>query len=433
MNKSDSERVAEYLENLGYQESSRTEADLVVITTCGVRQSAEDRIYGLIPGIKKSNPNARIILTGCLSERGDIKKKLAGKVDIWLPIRELPHLDAWLEDKIDSKPLGGEQYLNLPAKHSSGFSAFIPIGNGCDNYCAYCVVPYARGSEVYRPAQDIADEAKELIKKGYKEINLIAQNVNSYKSNQAGGNIVDFAALLRMINDIPGDFWIRFATSHPKDMSVGLISAVAECEKVCEHIHLPVQAGDDKVLQAMNRHYTVKHYRRLIKKIRDILDKPASKEKGAGAWRSPTAITTDIIVGFPGETREQFDNTKKLFEKIKFDMAYIARYSPRPQTSAGKLQDNVSKGEKKKREEELTTILRKTARKINQEYIGHIVPVMIFGRAKTGEIIVRTRTGKNVKIHLSKAGAKNRLNPGQIIKAKIIKAGDFSLAGELDE
>jgi tRNA-2-methylthio-N6-dimethylallyladenosine synthase len=269
MNKSDSERIAGYLEKQGYIWSqNKNEADLVVVTTCGVRQSAEDRVYGIVPRIKRENPQTKIVLTGCLSNREDVKKRLKDKVDIWLPITQLGNLANKLKTKIQIKDnrsgssISG--YLKINPKYSSRFSAFVPIGNGCNNFCTYCVVPYARGREVYRPAEDIMKEVKELVKSGYKEIILIAQNVNSYKSQIAtnlntNSHKLNFSDLLRLVNSIEGNFWIRFATSHPKDMSDDLIRVIAEASKVCEHIHLPVQAGDNEILRAMNRNYTVEH------------------------------------------------------------------------------------------------------------------------------------------------------------------------------
>lgn len=396
MNKSDSERIAGYLEKLGINyEADKYQADLVVVNTCGVRQSAEDRAYGIIPKIKKVNPKVKIILTGCLSERKDVKKRLGNKVDIWLPIVNLGKL---------SKKLQYDNYLKLQPKYKSKFSAFVPIGNGCNNFCAYCVVPMARGREVYRSAEDIINEVKELVKKGYKEIILIAQNVNSYKSKD-----VHFPELLKMVNEIPGDFWIRFATSHPKDMSDELIEIITKSEKVCEHIHLPVQAGDNEVLKKMNRNYTVEHYKGLIKKIRKAM---------------PNAlITTDIIVGFPSETKEQFNNTAKLFKEVKFDMAYIAQYSPRPGTTAEKLKDDVDKEEKKRREEELMKILRKTALENNKKYINKVVDILI-EREKNKVYFGKTKTSKVVKIESSKDLR------GKFIKVKITKAQDFGLEGE---
>ena len=408
MNKSDSERMASLLEQRGYKKTDKKyRADLVVVNTCGVRQMSEDRIYGFIPGIKKVNKKAKIILTGCLAERKDVKRRLKDYVDVWLPI---------------GKMINGERqndYLKIIPKYESKLSAYVPIGNGCDNFCSYCVVPYARGREIYRPAKDIIAEAHGLIKRGYKEIILIAQNVNSYNNPptpllKGGLRGLDFADLLKQVDNIKGDFWIRFITSHPKDMSDKLIKAIASSEKVCRHIHLPVQAGDDKVLRAMNRKYTVKHYVNLIKKIRLAMP--------------DASIATDIIVGFPGETKKQFDNSAKLMKQVKFDLAYIVRYSPRPGTAAFKMIDNVSKAEKKRREEKLMKILRQTALDNNKKYIGKTVRVLVEGKNKRNELFGSTETAKAVKI-LNASGNGNLV--GKFVNVKISKAQDFGLAGEI--
>ncbi|MFA4941784.1 MAG: tRNA (N6-isopentenyl adenosine(37)-C2)-methylthiotransferase MiaB [Patescibacteria group bacterium] len=423
MNKSDSERIAGYLEDNGFAlASSEIKANLVVLTTCGVRQSAEDRVYGFVGKIKKQNPKAKIILTGCLSDRQDVRKRLGEQVDVWLNINDLPKLMSKLfGERKKNKPTS---YLKIKPKYNSKISAFVPIGNGCDNFCAYCVVPYARGREIYRPAQEILKEVKDLVAKGCKEIVLIAQNVNSYvdvlKSTgssrrrsappQDDRGIINFSKLLKKVNDVPGNFWIRFATSHPKDMSDELIKTIANCQKVCQHIHLPAQAGDDKILSAMNRKYTAAHYKNLIKKIRKAMPE--------------AAITTDIIVGFPGETKKQFSNTIKLFKEIKFDMAYIAQYSPRFGTAAFKLKDNVSREEKKRREEELMKILRKTALENNKKYLGKTTEVLVSGESKKREQYGYTKTNKNVKIKMS------NVKSGEFVKVKITKVEDFGMEGE---
>jgi tRNA-2-methylthio-N6-dimethylallyladenosine synthase len=475
MNKSDSERIAGCLNNLGYKRSdNKYQADLIIINTCGVRQSAEDRVYGIIPRIKKANLRVKIILAGCLSERKDVKRRLREQVNIWLPIKELPKLSKVMPTKKGWRSLKVcEDYLKIKPEYSSKHSAFVPIGNGCNNFCSYCVVPYARGPEVYRPAADIIDEVKKLVKRGYKEIILIAQNVNSYKYNatpfaeatevknaandmrlpslklrklkmlriannaKKDGNI-GFVQLLRMVDDIDGDFWIRFATSHPKDMSEELIETVAKCKKVCEHIHLPAQSGDNQILKAMNRNYTIEHYKRLISRIRSEF-KANKRELNRHEWQPLVAITTDVIVGFPGETREQFNNTLKLFKEVKFDMAYIAQYSPRPGTAAEKLEDNVSREEKKRREEELMKVLRKTALENNKKYVGKKVKVLVDEKNRRGQWSGRTRTNKNVKLEITRpaslgeAGGNLKLEKealfGKFVKVKIIRARDFGLEG----
>ena len=417
MNKSDSERIAAYLEERDFiLAKDEIKADLVVLTTCGVRQSAEDRVYGLVNKIKKKNKKAKIILTGCLSEREDVKKRLKDKVDDWIPIKDLPNVKIQMPNQIQVSNTKYKDYLCIKPKYNSKFTAFVPIGNGCNNFCSYCVVPYARGREVYRPAKEILDEIKELIERGYKEIVLIAQNVNSFKDGK-----INFCKLLKKVSDIPGDFWIRFSTSHPKDMSDELIKTVAEYKnppssrlrraRICKHIHLPAQSGDDEILAVMNRKYTVAHYKKLIKKIKKIMP---------GA-----SITTDIIVGFPGETKKQFNNTKKLFKEVKFDMAYISKYSSRPGTAAAKLEDDISLEEKKKRESELMDVLRKTALGNNKKYVGKVVDILVHGKDRQGCFYGYTETNKNIKCQNSNAKI------GEFTKVKIVKVKDFGMTGEI--
>lgn len=327
MNESDSERIAGFLENKGYKKAPNMEgADLIVVNACSVRQSAIDRIFGLKPKIQKlklQNPNVKIILTGCVLKSD--KKKFKEYFDEVLNIEEFL----------------GKDYLCLEPKYLYSGSAFVPIMTGCDNFCAYCVVPYTRGPEYSRKATEIIKEVKELIKQGYKEITLLGQNVNSYKYG--------FANLLHKINNLPGNFRIYFLTNHPKDMANELINVIAESQKIAKEIHLPIQSGDNEILKKMNRGYTVKQYKNLVKRIRQKI--PNVK------------ISTDVIIGFPGETKKQFENTVKLFKEINFDKAYIARYSPRTNTAAAKLKDNISSQEKKRRWNVLNKIVNRAKKK----------------------------------------------------------------------
>jgi len=420
MNKADSERVATFLEKNNYREKSDwLGVDLVILTTCGVRQSAEDRVYGLVNQIRKANKKAAIIITGCLAKRRDVMRRLIHQVDLFMPINELPNIFTLLKNakpetvlSLDEvRELGGEKYLAITPKYESEYTAYVPIGNGCNNFCSYCVVPYARGREVYREAESIISEVKSLIAKGYKEIVLIAQNVNSYKSGK-----YDFPKLLSRLVETPGYFWLRFSSSHPKDMSDELIKVIGSSDKIANHLHLAVQSGDDKMLAAMNRKYTAAHYRRLIEKIRTV--KPG------------ISITTDVIVGFPGETKKQFNASAKLFRDLKFEMAYISQYSPRPGTVSWNMPDNVTRTEKKNREKILNEILKRTSLAANKKYLNKEVEVLVDGVNARGKFYGKTSSSKTVLI-VDKEKHKLKEVLGHFVKVKITKNQSFGLEGEL--
>ena len=418
MNKSDSERIASVLENNGFQKASKmNEANLIVVNMCSVRQSAVDRVYGKIQNAKIKNQNekskCKIILTGCILKKD--RERLFQQVNLILDIKDLQN---WPEKLgIKNQELGIKNYFEIEPKYSSFPAAYVPISTGCNNFCAYCVVPYTRGPLIHRPAEDIIKEVKELIKKGYREIWLLGQNVNSYgiqretdaKQNAKQTQNINFSKLLRMVNDIPGDFWIRFTSSHPKDFSDELIKTMAECKKVTPYLNLPVQSGNDKILRKMNRNYTVQKYKNLVKKIRKKIP--------------DIALSTDIIVAFPGETKKQFENTAKLLKEIKFDMAYIAQYSSRPGTTAIKMKDSVPQKEKKKREQILTEILKKTALEKNKKYIGKTIKVLPV-EWKKKFLFGKSFHHKTVKIRSSKKVL------GKFIKVKIIDALPWGLLGK---
>lgn len=307
MNKSDSERIAASLEKRGYKPAqSPKEADLIVVNMCSVRQQAVDRIFGIpmkLRGIK-----AKKVLTGCILKKDEEKFRK-------------------IFDEVKKMPQRG-----CP-------SAFIPISNGCNNFCAYCVVPYARGRLICRPHQKIIKEIKNAVKNGVKEIWLLGQNVNDYQSKK-----INFAKLVKLVDNIPGDFKFFFMSPHPKNFSDELIDTLANCKKFGRRLNLPVQSGDDEILKKMYRNYTVKQYKILVEKIREKMP--------------DINLSTDVIVGFPGETKKQFENTVKLFKAIKFDIAYIAKYSPRPGTKAYKIKDNVPRDEKKRRVKVLSKLTK---------------------------------------------------------------------------
>ena len=427
MNKADSERIVMILENKGYLPASReSEADLIVVNMCSVRQSAVDRVFGLMPKFQKlkaQNPKLKTILTGCILKED--RKKFAKGFDLILDIKDLPNWPNYLSSKgiYLTKPWHNycNNYLSIVPKYQNNFSAFIPISNGCNNFCSYCVVPFVRGPLICRSYLDVLKEVKNAIDKGFREIWLLGQNVNSYRSEQKPKNrkqFINFAKLLKMVNDIRGNFWIRFTSPHPKDFSDELIETMAKCQKVTPYLNLPVQSGDNEILKRMNRPYTMGEYKNLVKKIR------ATFKKYRKGLEREIAISTDIIVGFPGETKKQFENTVKLFKEIKFDMAYIAKFSPRPGTAAAKLKDNVSPKEKERRYKILTEILKETALEKNKKYIGRTIEVLIEAE-QGGYLRGKTRNHKTIKF----IGPKNLI--GQFVKIKITDALPWGLKGNL--
>lgn len=442
MNKSDSERLAGFLEEAGFKENANPlKADFIALNTCGVRRSAEDRVYGLVGRLRKNNPKAFILVTGCLSQRPDVISRLKKQVDVFLPMTKIEELKQIIKADKASCP---SDYLSLKPKYQSNFSAFVPIGNGCNNFCTYCVVPYARGREKYRSALGIIEEIKNLLALGYKEITLIAQNVNSYQSSLTpkekkkllelapdlikakkdwqktlSHKVLDFSDLLHLVGLLPENFWLRFATSHPKDMKDKLIKELGSNHKLCEYVHLPAQAGDDGVLKAMNRNYNIKHYKALIRKIR--------RSFKANKRLLPVAISTDIIVGFPGESQLAFKKTIKLFKEISFDMAYVACYSPRYGTVSFNIKDDVPKAEKKKREEDLFKELRRSAKKNNAWYKNKVVEILVESKNSKGEYFGKTRTSKMIRLR----GAKRKIAIGDFVFVKVKKVEAFGLEAEL--
>lgn len=322
MNKGDSERIAAVLESANYSPASNIEkADLAVVNMCSVRQSAVDRVFGLIPKFKKireKKPNFKTILTGCILKKD--KKKFAKEFDQILRFKDL---------------------LKYQPKYQDNIRVLVPISNGCNNFCSYCVVPFTRGPLICRDHKEILKEVKKVVQKGFKEIWLLGQNVNDYYS--PGNPSINFPKLLKRISALPGNFLVRFISPNPKNFSDELIKVMANSKKIAKYLNLPVQSGDDEILKKMKRPYTVKEYKKLVKKIRKVMPE--------------INLSTDVIVGFPGETKKQFENTAKLFKELKFNNAYIAKYSPRPMTAAFQLKDNVPLKEKKRREKILREII----------------------------------------------------------------------------
>lgn len=427
MNQSDSERVSGFLEAIGFTcFKKQSEADLMVVNICSVRQSAIDRAKAQIQNARK-NKKCKIILTGCIlnKDKRELNKYCDGIFSID-QLAQLPKMLKKLGFKIDTiKNQKIKHYLTIAPKYQSPLVAYVPIMTGCNNFCSYCVVPYVRGKEISRPAEEIVCEIKNIVKKGVKEVWLLGQNVNSYGINRGiprnfarKDAEINFAKLLQMINDISGDFWIRFTSSHPKDFSDGLIETMAKCHKVAPYLNLPIQSGDDSILKAMNRSYSVKDYQKLIKKIR------AGFKKYRQGLEQFIFLSTDAIVGFPKETKKQFQNTKKTFQEIGFSAGYVSRYSPRRQTAAFKLKDDIAPQEKKEREKELVKIIEKTALNFNKKFVNKIVNVLVLEKKKD-YFIGKTRHFQTIKIKSKKDIL------GKFVLARTVKAAPYGLEGRV--
>lgn len=436
MNYSDSERIATVLSRLDYQPTYvLSEADLIIFNTCSVRQKAEDRIFShmhTIEKLKKKNKGLKVGLTGCMVRESGLCKKLTQNelckkiaiLDFQFKIEDLEELPEILRSidhsrnniniLYDNKD-PADSYFRIEPKYTNPAQGFIPIMTGCDNFCAYCIVPYSRGREKSREIKNVLAEAKNFAEQGGIEITLLGQNVNSYAPEEfdyENENVPPFVKLLEEVNQIDGLQRIRFTSSHPKDMSDELINALGKYKKICNHIHLPVQAGDDQVLKNMNRHYSIDDYKLLIKKIRRTVP--------------DVAISTDIIVGFPGETEKQFMNTVQLFADIQFDMAYIAQFSPRKGTVAGdRMEDNVPQNEKSRRFHYLNEVLKKSSLEKNRAYFGQKVDVLV--EKQSGKFA----EGKTTSFKLVQFPVNTYENlVGRVVPVTITETNVWSLRGD---
>jgi tRNA-2-methylthio-N6-dimethylallyladenosine synthase len=414
MNKAESQRIAGYLDSAGYQSAaSFSHADLVVLNTCVVRQSAENKALGtlsLLKGLKNEHPNLQILVTGCLvnSDTQELKRRFP-HVDLLFKPGDYPELIAWGQKQgipIEQRLL---RYPRNDAEMAPSPCALIPIIQGCDNFCSYCIVPYRRGREVSCPLEEIACEVKELVRRGLKEVTLVGQNVDSYGHDLPGHP--DLADLLKELSSIDDLARIRFLTNHPKDISLKLIEAIASLNKVCEHLELPVQSGDNDILKAMRREYTVERYRELVHTIRrKILQ---------------ISLSTDIIVGFPGETEEQFEHSLSLVQEMRFDVIHVAAYSPRPGTIAWReYQDNVPAEVKRERRNKVEELQTAIAGEINPQLRGQEVEILVEGK-KGGKWFGRTRSNKLV--FFEDAGDWQ----SQLAKVQIEKTSPWSLIGQV--
>jgi tRNA-2-methylthio-N6-dimethylallyladenosine synthase len=420
MNKVDSDRVEATLRGRGYlPASSENEADIIVLNSCAVRESAERRVSGKLGNLvalKQERPELLLALTGCsVAPDFDATKQRFGGADMYFqPTRVdqfVEQLNAYWPEPSDPGIMACWQEQSGEIE-SKGPTAFVPISNGCNKFCTYCIVPYRRGRETSRPMFEIVDECGSLVKQGAKELTLLGQRVNAYGKDFKDGT--DLADLLVLVNGIPGLERLRFLTSYPKDMSDKLIETIAGLERVCEHIHLPVQAGNDEVLLNMRRGYTRADYLDLIARIR------------ASAPR--VAISTDIIVGFPGETEAQFEDTLSLMQDVRFSTVYSAAYSPRPGTLAAKWVDDVPLEVKKDRLQRLDALQQHVSMDQHQELKGEVVEVLIESveSHRRDAAQWKGRTRQNRLVFLPRDG---RDLLGQIVDVKIEKVSAWAMQG----
>ncbi|HJN02150.1 MAG TPA: tRNA (N6-isopentenyl adenosine(37)-C2)-methylthiotransferase MiaB [Nitrospinota bacterium] len=455
MNKYDSEKMAGMLRKYNYSLTpDLNSADVVLLNTCSIREKAEQKVFSKLGRIKKykvKNPNLVIGVGGCvgqISSKAILKR--APYVDLVFGTLNIHRLPSLLETASKGNAAvseifsEAEQYLeDYPISRKSGIQAWVSIMHGCNNYCSYCVVPYTRGREISRKCNDILNEIKVLSQHGYKEVTLLGQNVNSYGKGTEEG--ITFPGLLEKINEIPGIERIRFVTSHPKDFSKELIRVIKNFDKVCEQIHLPAQSGSNKILSLMNRKYSLKDYMEKINTLKSSI--------------SGVALSTDIIVGFPGETKQDFQATIDLITKIEFDSIFLFNFSPRPETVAAKLPGQVNEKIKQKRFNTLLDLQKGITLKLNKRLEGKNVDILVEGKSKTNldKLTGRTRTNKIVNFTV-RAGtaAKLKLNTsadgdeifqkeigsevsnagkgyltGKIVPVKIVRSGLYSLDGQV--
>lgn len=417
MNQAESRRIAGILSAAGYEQDPRLEhADLVIMNTCVVRQSAEDRIQGtlgLLAGMKKERPAMQIAVTGCFTarDRDELKRRFP-HVDLFFGSGAYDILEAWLQQT----PAGADGTATRHSSHcgqgsevTAGVSAYVPIIHGCNNFCTYCIVPYTRGRETSRTLSDIEGEVRHLVAEGTREVVLLGQNVDSYGHDLP--DEPDLADLLERLQPIDGLQRIRFLTNHPKDMSDKLIGTMARLDKVCEHLDLALQSGDDDILNAMSRGYTVGDFVRLVTRIRDAIPR--------------ISIATDIIVGFPGETDEQFAHTYSLLEQIRFDTVHVAAYSPRPGTiAARKYTDSVPEQTKKDRLHQIEALQERIASETGATYLDQECDVLVEG-TKRGRWFGRTRTHKLVFFESDSDCL------GKILSVRITRTGPWALQGQV--
>ena len=432
-NEADSEKLRGYLAEMGYDfTQDEFQADVIVINTCAVREHAEMRVFGNVGALnhsKKARPGQIVAVCGCMVQQEHIAQKIKMSypvVDLVFGPHELWRFPELLKQVMDARERkddrrrvfatakdDGAVAEGIPLRRDGKVKAWLSIMYGCNNFCTYCIVPYVRGRERSRLPEEILREARQLVAEGYKDITLLGQNVNSYGKDL--DTPVDFADLLRMVNDIPGDFVLRFMTSHPKDATEKLFRTMAECEKCAHHIHLPVQSGSDRVLKAMNRHYTREKYLEEIETAR--------------RYMPDLVLTTDIIVGFPGETEEEFAETLSLCEQVRYDAMFTFIYSKRVGTPAAAMPDPYTRADKQKHFDALTELANRISGEKHREYEGRTLRVLVDGETGKEPYNLSSRTGGGRLVHLKGDPALI----GQFAEVKITASNTWALYGEVVE
>ena len=424
MNFSDAERMEGQLATLGYERTEdMARADLILLNTCCVRETAEDKVYGKIgeiKHIKRMNPALIFGITGCMAQKeGEALIRRAPHIDFVLGTNKVHELKATVR-RLESARRGpvvdvllGDAPLpeNVPIERTGRLSAWVPIMYGCNNFCTYCIVPYVRGREHSRRPEDVVREVEEAAAQGFKEITLLGQNVNSYGKDH---KLASFAELLLMVDAVKGVERVRYMTSHPKDLSDAVIDAVRQGRHICPHFHLPVQHGSDRILQAMNRVYRKDAYRSLVERIRAVVP--------------DASLTTDLIVGFPGETEEDFEELLDFLREIRYDAAYTFLYSKRSGTPAAMMEEQVEDSVKKERLHRLMEVQNEISLEKNAALKGTVQEVLAEGTSRTDEDVWTGRTGTNKIVLWRKKGQETE---GDIVRVRITQPQTWVLKGEL--
>ena len=421
MNESDSERLAHQLESVGYVPTEDVDSsDLIILNTCCVRETAENKIYGRIgelKHLKEKNKNLIIAITGCMAQKNQADMfKRAPHIDIVLGTHNIQHINKMVKEVQRTKKrqvnveMDNTVLPELAAKPNGTFFAWVPIMNGCNKFCTYCIVPHVRGREISRPVEAIVKDVRELGEKGFKEITLLGQNVNSYGLDFKDGT--DFGTLVDALDGIPGIERIRYMTSHPQDMTKGMVDALGRSSNIVTQLHLPVQSGSDNILKRMNRHYSVEQYKDLLQYCRKKID--------------GVTITTDIIVGFPGETEEDFQQTLQLLKDVRYDMAFTFIYSKRSGTPAAEFEEQVPEEVKRVRLQALMDVQNEISLELNQAMEGKVYDIIVEGPSRTDENMWFGRTSGNKMVLFPK---QETLNIGDTIDVRIDKGQTWVLYG----